>query len=373
MKIKITDCKRIVLKIGSSLVTDDGRGLHQVAIDQWTDQIVTLREKGHEIIIVSSGAVAEGVSRLKWSARPHAVHELQAAASVGQVGLVESYEKAFQKYKVNTSQILLTHEDLANRTRYLNARATIKTLINLGIIPIVNENDTVATNEIRFGDNDTLAALVTNLIDADLLIILTDQDGLYNLDPRVNHDAKLVKTAKAGDSRLEKMAGSLPGSHLGSGGMLTKIIAAKRAARSGAHTIIASGKEKNVLNRLEAEEEIGTLLIADKIPLDAKRQWLADHLNIQGRVHLDQGAATALLDDGKSLLPIGVQKVDGVFSRGDLIACVDPLNKEIARGLANYNSDDTNKILKTPSKKIKQILGYIAEDELIHRDNLVLT
>ncbi len=354
-------------------MTDEGRGLHQAAIDQWIDQIVTLREKGHEIIIVSSGAVAAGISRLKWSFKPQALPELQAAASVGQVGLVESYEKAFRKYKVNTSQILLTHEDLANRTRYLNARATIKTLIKLGIIPIVNENDSVATSEIRFGDNDTLAALVTNLIDANLLIILTDQDGLYNLDPRINRDAQLVKTAKAGDERLEKMAGSLPGSHLGSGGMITKVIAAKRAARSGAHTIIASGKEKNILARLLTEEKIGTLLVADKIPLDAKRQWLADHLNIRGRVYLDQGATIALLQEGKSLLPIGVEKVDGNFSRGDLIACIDPLNKEIARGLVNYSSDETNKILNNPSKKIKQILGYIAEDELIHRDNLVLT
>ncbi len=326
----------------------------------------------HEVVLVSSGAVAEGISRLGWLIKPRSVNHLQAAASVGQVGLVAAYESAFQQHGTNTSQVLLTHDDLSNRTRYLNARSTINTLLELGIVPIVNENDTVATAEIQFGDNDTLASLVTNLLEANLLIILTDQSGLYSLDPRVSKDAKLITEGNASDRELEKMAGSNPGSHLGSGGMFTKILAAKRAAKSGANTIIASGKEKNILTRLVGGERIGTSLKANTIPLDAKRQWLADHLKVRGYVTVDEGATAALLKKGKSLLPIGIESVEGDFARGDLISCIGSGRREIARGLANYSSNETKKLLKTPSNKIEEVLGYIAEEELIHRNNLVL-
>ncbi len=361
----------LVVKVGSSLVTNDGRGLDHDAVARWAAQIADLRQKGKEVVLVSSGAIAEGVKRLGWSARPSAMHELQAAAAVGQMGLVHAYETAFANFGLKTAQILLTHEDLADRRRYLNARSTLRTLLKLGVVPIINENDTVTTDEIRFGDNDTLGALVTNLIEADVLVLLTDQLGLYTADPRRDSTATLVTTARAGDPALEAMASGV-GSALARGGMLTKILAAKRAARSGASTVIASGREPDVLTRLAAGEAIGTSLVADAVSLAARKQWLADHLQLAGKLRLDAGAVQALVRDGKSLLPIGVVGLDGEFERGEVVGCLDPSGREIARGLANYSSSETLRILRKPSSEIESILGYVDEPELIHRDNLVL-
>jgi glutamate 5-kinase len=371
MESAASSAKRLVVKVGSSLVTNDGQGLDHEALVRWAAQIAELKKLGREIVLVSSGAIAEGMQRLGWKRRPHAVYELQAAAAVGQMGLVEAYESCFRKFGLHTAQILLTHEDLADRTRYLNARSTLRTLLGLGVIPIINENDTVATEEIRFGDNDTLGALVTNLIEADALIILTDQTGLYTRDPRHHSDAEFVHRANAGDISLEKMAGGI-GTHVGSGGMLTKILAAKRAARSGAHTIIASGREPDVLVRLIKGEPIGTELRSQTMTLAARKQWLADHLQVRGKLKLDEGAVKALTTDRKSLLPIGVYEVAGEFERGEVVSCFDPAGSEIARGLVNYNAVETRKILKTPSQQIEAKLGYVDEPELIHRDNLVL-
>jgi glutamate 5-kinase len=363
--------RRIVVKIGSSLVTNDGQGLDHDSLARWTEQIAALKRLGRQIVLVSSGAVAEGMQRLGWKKRPGALHSLQAAAAVGQMGLVEAYESCFRKFGLHTAQVLLTHEDLSDRKRYLNARTTVRTLLDLNVIPIINENDTVATDEIRFGDNDTLGALVTNLIEADVLIILTDQPGLYTKDPRRHADAELVREAAAGDAQLTGMAGGV-GSHVGSGGMLTKVHAAQRAARSGAHTIICSGREKDVLTRLAAGEMIGTELKAQTMTLAARKQWLADHLQVRGRLTLDDGAVKALRSDGKSLLPIGVVDVSGNFDRGEVVSCLDSTGKEIARGLVNYGAADTRRILRTPSNQIEAKLGYVDEPELIHRDNLVL-
>ena len=367
----IAAAARIVVKVGSSLVTNDGRGLDHEAVARWAGEIAAQKRAGKEIVLVSSGAIAEGMQRLGWIARPRAVHDLQAAAAVGQMGLVQAYEAAFAKYDLHTAQILLTHEDLADRKRYLNARTTLTTLLALGVIPIINENDTVTTDEIRFGDNDTLAALVTNLIEADLLVLLTDQDGLYTRDPRKDTTATLVRTARAGDPALEAMAGGA-GTVQGRGGMLTKVLAAKRAARSGASTVIACGREIGVLTRLAAGEAIGTTLAADAISLAARKQWLADHVRLAGSLTLDAGAVRALMREGKSLLPIGVVAVEGVFERGEVVACLAPDGREIARGLINYGSQETARILRRPSSEIEAILGYVDEPELIHRDNLVL-
>ena len=367
----IATARRLVVKVGSSLVTNDGQGLDRSALARWAKQIAELRHQGRDVILVSSGAIAEGMQRLGWKRRPSAIHELQAAAAVGQMGLVHAYEACFRDHGLITSQILLTHEDLADRKRYLNARSTLRTLLDLGVIPIINENDTVAIDEIRFGDNDTLGALVTNLIEADALIILTDQQGLYDSDPRRNPGATLVRRAQAGDAALEAMAGGA-GSAIGLGGMLTKVIAAKRAARSGAHTIIASGRLDDVLLRLARGELIGTQLIAEKPTLAARKQWLADHLQVRGQLRLDAGAVKAIREDGKSLLPIGVVDAVGSFERGEVVSCFDASNHEIARGLANYSALETRRILRTPSSEIEAKLGYIDEPELIHRDNLVL-
>jgi glutamate 5-kinase len=363
--------RRWVVKIGSSLVTNAGQGLDQEALGLWAGQVARLKRDGNQIVLVSSGAVAEGMQRLGWKRRPHALHQLQAAAAVGQMGLVEAYESCFRRHGLHSAQVLLTHEDLADRKRYLNARSTLRTLLDLDVIPVINENDTVATDEIRFGDNDTLAALVTNLIEADGLVILTDQPGLHTRDPRHHKDAELVREARAGDPALEAMAGGV-GSHIGSGGMLTKILAAKRAARSGATTIIASGHEPDVLVRLAAGEAIGTRLTSDTLTLAARKQWLADHLQVRGKLRLDEGAVRALKGDGKSLLPIGVYEVVGAFERGEVVSCLDPNGREVARGLVNYSAGETGKILKSPSHEIEARLGYIDEPELIHRDNLVL-
>ncbi len=367
----VAGASRIVIKVGSSLVTNDGQGLDRVAVSHWAAQIASLREQGKEVVLVSSGAVAEGMARLGWLKRPSLMHELQAAAAVGQMGLAQAYEVAFAKHNLHTAQILLTHEDLADRQRYLNARSTLFALMRLGVVPIVNENDTVATDEIRVGDNDTLGSLVTNLIEADVLIILTDQRGLYEADPRKYPDARFVSHAKAGDPRLEDMAGGA-GSGIGTGGMLTKIIAAKRAARSGAHTVIASGREQNVLIRLASGECIGSELCASVPIWSARKQWMADHLRVRGKVVIDDGAIRAITEEGKSLLPVGVRSVEGDFDPGDVVAMADQNGKEYARGLVNYSSSDTRRIMGHPSSQIETLLGYITESELIHRDNLVV-
>lgn len=361
----------IVVKVGSSLVTNNGEGLDRAAIAAWASQISALVKSGKQVVLVSSGAVAEGMQRLGWKKRPTAVNELQAAAAVGQMGLVQMYESCFAQHGLHTAQVLLTHDDLVDRKRYLNARSTLRTLLDLNVIPIINENDTVVTDEIRFGDNDTLGSLVANLIEADALVILTDQSGLYSADPRKDPNATLIHHATAGDVSLEQMAGGA-GSSVGTGGMLTKILAAKRAARSGAHTVIASGREPDVLVKLAAGEVIGTHLKAEQIKTLAKKQWMADHLRVSGKVKLDAGAVQALSNDGKSLLPIGVVAVEGSFERGDVIACLDTQGLEIARGLVNYSSSETARILRQPSSEIQAILGYVDESELIHRDNLIL-
>jgi glutamate 5-kinase len=362
---------RLVVKVGSSLVTNEGQGLDHAALARWAEQIAELRRRKKTVVLVSSGAIAEGMQRLGWTRRPNALHELQAAAAVGQMGLIEAYESCFRKHGLHTAQVLLTHEDLADRKRYLNARSTLRTLLDLNVIPVINENDTVATDEIRFGDNDTLAALVTNLIEADALVILTDLPGLYTRDPRRHPDAELVHEGKAGDRVLEKMAGGV-GSHVGRGGMLTKVLAAKRAARSGATTIIASGREPDVLVRLASGEPIGTQLNAQTMTLAARKQWMADQLQVRGRLKLDDGAVRALKAEGKSLLPIGVFEAAGEFERGEVVSCLDSGDQEIARGLVNYSCIETRKILRCPSQEIQARLGYIDEPELIHRDNLVL-
>ena len=368
---QLAKSNRWVIKIGSSLVTDDGRGLDAIAIQSWTEQIAQLRKQGKEILLVSSGAVAEGMVRLNWDTRPHALHELQAAAAVGQMGLVQTYESCFKQHDILSAQILLTHDDLSDRKRYLNARSTLRSLLDLGVIPIINENDTVATDEIRFGDNDTLAALVANLVEADALIILTDQQGLFTEDPRKNPDAELIASGQANDMRLHKMAGSSGGT-LGCGGMSTKLGAAQRAARSGTATLITSGRNSQALLAIANAEEHGTLLLPDTEPMAARKQWLASHLKVSGQLNLDQGASKVLLESGKSLLPVGVTSISGNFIRGEMVACFSHEGKEIARGLANYNAIEAAKICGKSSTEIETVLGYIDEPELIHRDNLVL-
>ena len=363
--------RRAVVKVGSSLVTDEGRGLDPGAIARWAAQISTLHQLGKQVVLVSSGAIAEGMQRLGWSRRPQQIHELQAAAAVGQMGLAQAYESGFAAHGLRSAQVLLTHADLADRARYLNARSTLMTLLALQVVPVINENDTVVTDEIKFGDNDTLAALVTNLVEADVLVILTDQAGLFSGDPRLDPGAVLIEHAPAGDAALEAIAAG-PGSAIGSGGMLTKVLAAKRAARSGASTIIASGREDDVLVRLAHGVSIGTQLTARTPVLTARKQWLADHLQLKGRVMIDVGAARALRQGGKSLLPVGVLQVQGEFARGDVVSCVGPDGREVARGLANYSSAETRQIARKPSSEIAATLGFIEEPELIHRDNLVV-
>ncbi|MDR0578518.1 MAG: glutamate 5-kinase [Candidatus Accumulibacter sp.] len=366
----LAGAKRLVVKVGSALVTNNGEGLDTAAIREWARQIAALRALGREVVLVSSGAIACGMQRLGKHKRPRAVHELQACAAVGQMELAQVYESAFQEHGSRTAQVLLTHDDLADRKRYLNARSTLATLLTLGVTPVINENDTVVTDEIKFGDNDTLGALVANLVDADALIILTDQQGLYTADPRKDPRATLVAQARAGDPALESMAGGA-GTQYGKGGMITKVIAAKRAASRGAHTVIASGREPDVMPRLIRGEPIGTLLVSGTPPLSARKQWLADHLQLGGRLILDAGAVSAL-GEGKSLLPIGVVEVRGEFERGAAVACVSPDGAEVARGLINYGSGDARRIARRPSAEIESLLGYIDEPEMIHRDNLLL-
>lgn len=367
---KLKDTRRWVVKIGSALLTDNGCGLKHDLLDDWVSQIAELNKRGIEIVIVSSGAVAEGVSRLGWETRPNVIHELQAAAAVGQMGLIQAYEVCFQKYDKHTAQILLTHDDIANRARYLNARTSLKTLLKLGVVPIVNENDTVATDEIRFGDNDTLAGLVANLIDAELMVLLTDQKGLFTADPRVDTSATLIEQAEACDKSLENYAGE--GGSLGRGGMRTKLKAAVVAVKSGTQTVIASGNDESILLKIADGETVGTLLTTKEETLQARKQWLANQTCLQGTVTLDEGAVTALKENGKSLLPVGIKSVSGEFKRGEIIFCVDQSGKEIARGLTNYDSVQSKLIIGKSSKEIQKLLGHIEEDELIHRDNLIL-
>jgi glutamate 5-kinase len=361
-----------VIKVGSSLVTNDGRGLDEGAIGEWCRQLAALAQDGREVIMVSSGAIAEGMKRLGWSSRPHQVHELQAAAAVGQMGLAQMYETKLRENGLGSAQVLLTHADLADRERYLNARSTLLTLLQLRVIPVINENDTVVNDEIKFGDNDTLGALVANLVEADALVILTDQKGLYGADPRKDPAATFVQQARAGDPQLEAMAGGA-GSSLGRGGMITKILAARRAAGSGASTVIAWGREPDCLLRLARGEAIGTLLLAPTQKTQARKQWIADHLQLRGAITVDEGAVAKVRDEGKSLLPIGMTAVEGDFSRGEVIAIRDPRGREIARGLANYAAAEARLLCRKPSGEIEKLLGYVAEPEMVHRTNLVVT
>ena len=371
MRDQITNGKRWVIKVGSTLLTANGEGLDQALIEQWSAQMAKLIDDGCEVVLVSSGSIAEGMARLGWQQRPSTVHDLQAAAAVGQMGLIQAYESVFKQYNRKTAQVLLTHEDMANRRRYLNARSTLNTLLGLGVLPIVNENDTVITDEIRLGDNDTLAALVVSLIDADVLVLLTDQEGLFDKDPRGNADATLLKSANASDPNVLALAGP-SGSQLGSGGMATKIGAAVRAAKNGATTIIASGTQPDVLQRLKKGEQLGTMLTSDQAPQDAKKRWLSNQLRVNGTLTIDSGAIKHMTEQGSSLLAVGVTQCTGDFKRGELIACVSADGKEYARGLINYSAEETRKLVGKPSHMINELLGFEREPELIHRDNMVV-
>ncbi len=368
---QVSSARRWVVKIGSALITAGGRGLDREGLRGWVDQLADLLDEGHEVVLVSSGAVAEGMTRMSWGERPHSLQDLQAAAAVGQMGLVQAWESCFQRRGFLTAQVLLTHDDLSSRRRYLNARNTLRTLVGWGVVPVVNENDVVASEELRFGDNDTLAALVANLVEADVLVLLTDQQGLYSGDPRLDPDVELISEADANDLQLDRMAGSTGGG-LGRGGMATKLRAARLAARSGASTLIAGGHEPQVLKRLHQGERLGTLLQATQGRETARKHWLAGHLQSAGQLRLDAGAVRVLRELGSSLLAVGVQEIVGGFSRGEVVACIGPDGREIARGLVNYNADEARKIMGSPSSRIEEILGYVDEEELIHRDNLVL-
>lgn len=368
----LRDARRIVVKVGSSLVTNDGRGLDERAIGEWSRQLAGLAAQGREVIMVSSGAIAEGMKRLGWATRPHELDKLQAAAAVGQMGLAQMYETKLREHGMASAQVLLTHADLADRERYLNARSTLLTLLSLRVVPVINENDTVVNDEIKFGDNDTLGALVANLVEADLLVILTDQKGLYSADPRKDPQARFIREARAGEASLEQMAGGA-GSSIGKGGMITKVLAAKRAAGSGASTVIAWGREPDCLLRLAQGEIIGTLLVAPTQKSQARKRWMSDQLQLRGAVTVDAGAAGKLRTEGKSLLPIGMVAVEGDFSRGEVIAVRDPAGLEIARGLANYAAAEARLLCRKPSSEIEKLLGYVAEPEMIHRTNLVVT
>ena len=371
MSEALKNARRIVVKVGSSLVTNEGRGIDADAVGNWCRQMAALAKQGREVVMVSSGAVAEGMKRLGWATRPKEIHELQAAAAVGQMGLAQTYESKLREHGMGSAQVLLTHADLADRERYLNARSTLLTLLRLKVLPVINENDTVVNDEIKFGDNDTLGALVANLVEADALVILTDQKGLYSADPRRVSDARFINEAQAGTPELEQMAGGA-GSSIGKGGMITKVLAAKRAASSGASTVIAWGREPDVLIRLASGEAIGTALVAPTQKMAARKQWMADHLQMRGAVIVDDGAAAKLRDHGKSLLPIGIVEVQGEFHRGDVIAVRRASGLEIARGLANYSSSEARLIARKPSSEFERLLGFTGEPEMIHRDNLVL-
>jgi len=366
----LTKSRRVVVKIGSALLTNDGQGLDVAAIEGWVAQMAKLKEQGRELLLVTSGSVAEGMVRLGWKQRPKSVHELQAAAAVGQMGLIQTWETAFKKHGINSAQILLTHDDLSNRKRYLNARSALRTLVDLGVVPIINENDTVVTDEIRFGDNDTLGALVTNLLEVETLVLLTDQLGLFDADPRENPNATLISEGRAQDPAILAVAGD--GGALGRGGMFTKVRAARLAARSGARTVILGGRTEQALTRLFEGEELGTLLLPNDEPITARKRWLAGHLQEKGVLVLDTGASKAVQQQGKSLLPVGVKEVRGRFARGELVACIDENEQRLAKGLINYSSNEARLLAGQPSNQIERILGYIESPELIHRDNLVV-
>ncbi len=371
MREELNKARCWVVKIGSSLITNEGHGLDQQAIRDWARQVAAMREEGIDVVLVSSGAVAEGVARLGLSGRPRQIYMQQAAAAVGQMGLVQAWESAFQEHGVHTAQLLLTHEDLSDRRRYLNARSTLTSLVGMGVVPVVNENDTVATAELCFGDNDSLAGLVTNLLNADALVILTDQNGLHEQDPRENPDSPVIERAMASDKRLQAMAGS--GSSLGRGGMKTKLSAASMAARSGACTVIAGGREPRILARLHSGEAVGTLLLPEHEPVAARKQWLAGQLRPRGELVIDDGAEQVLRHSGRSLLPVGVTAVKGNFDRGEVVVCVNQYGREIARGLVNYDSREARQLLRQPSSRIGELLGYVGDEEMIHRDNLVMS
>ena len=368
---RMQGARRLVVKIGSALLTNDGKGLDVTALAGWVDQLTDLIRAGVEVVLVSSGSVAEGMSRLGWSVRPQHLHELQAAAAVGQMGLVQTWEAQFKRHGIHSAQILLTHDDLSDRKRYLNARSTLRTLLDLGVVPIVNENDTVVTDEIRFGDNDTLGALVANLVEADGLVILTDQEGLFDRDPRKFSDARLVDSRYASDPTLDEMAGGGAGA-LGRGGMQTKVRAARLAARSGAFTVIVGGRIEDVVSRLRDGESVGTLLLPEQGRIADRKQWLASHLKTRGQLTLDEGAVKVLCRGGRSLLPVGVRSVVGVFRRGEMVSCVDEGGREVARGLVNYDADEARQIAGRSSDRIAEVLGYVSDEEMIHRDNLVI-
>ncbi len=370
VRASLKDKQRWIIKIGSALLTDNGRTLHSEAIKVWVRQIAELTKAGKEVILVSSGGVAVGMTRLGLPQRPTSIHDLQAAAAVGQMGLIQTYQEQFNEFGLHTAQILLVHDDLSDRQRYINARSTLNTLLELGVVPVVNENDTVVTDEIRFGDNDSLAALVANIVDADVLVILTDQDGMYTADPRKDKNATLISETQAGDPELEKMAGG--GGALGRGGMLTKVRAATLASRSGTHTVVVGGRIDSILHRIVAGEDLGTLFVADQQPQQARKQWLAGHLQTLGSVTLDAGAVHMVQENGKSLLAAGVVAVSGEFVRGDMVLCLDESGKEIGRGLVNYSAREVSQIMGEGTEDFEEILGYKDEDELIHRDNLVV-
>ncbi|MCG8015191.1 MAG: glutamate 5-kinase [Candidatus Thiodiazotropha sp. 'RUGA'] len=368
---KIASSKRWVIKIGSALLTADGRGLSADLLSSWVEQIASLRHTGHQVVLVSSGAVAEGMSRMGWQTRPHNLNELQAAAAIGQMGLVQAWEAGFQKFDLHTAQVLLTRDDLEDRSRYLNARSTLRTLLELGVVPVVNENDTVTNDELRFGDNDTLAALVANLIEADLLVLLTDQEGLFDADPRFNPQAKLISQTRVDNPQLDQVAGG-SASGLGLGGMVTKVRAARLAARSGTGTVIAAGRQKQVVDAIYRGDDVGTLMVPVQEPQAARKRWLAGQLQPRGSLTIDDGAVRVLREQGSSLLAVGVSGVTGDFARGEVVVCLDKQGTEVARGLVNYDAQETTRLMGKPSSRIEEILGYVDEDELIHRDNLVL-
>ncbi|MCG7870414.1 MAG: glutamate 5-kinase [gamma proteobacterium symbiont of Stewartia floridana] len=368
---KIASSKRWVIKIGSALLTADGRGLSTDLLSSWVEQIASLRHTGHQVVLVSSGAVAEGMSRMGWQTRPHNLNELQAAAAIGQMGLVQAWEAGFQKFDLHTAQVLLTRDDLEDRSRYLNARSTLRTLLELGVVPVVNENDTVTNDELRFGDNDTLAALVANLIEADLLVLLTDQEGLFDADPRFNPKAKLISQTRVDNPQLDQVAGG-SASGLGLGGMVTKVRAARLAARSGTGTVIAAGRQKQVVDAIYRGDDVGTLMVPVQEPQAARKRWLAGQLQPRGSLTIDDGAVRVLREQGSSLLAVGVSGVKGDFARGEVVVILDKQGTEVARGLVNYDAQETTHLMGKPSSQIEEVLGYVDEDELIHRDNLVL-
>ncbi len=368
---RLRKARLVVVKVGSSILTNDQGVLETERIGQIAQDMLKFRQQGTQSILVTSGAVAAGVGCLGLPERPHAINEIQAAAAVGQTAVIDAYEAAFGAQSVHVALILLTHDDVASRERYLNARSTLRTLLRLGVVPVVNENDTVATDELRFGDNDVLASLVTNLMDADALIMLTDQAGLYEQDPRVHKQATLIEFEWAHESRLSELLADTPPGPFGKGGIASKVTAARLAARSGASTIIADGRVPDPLQFLMKGESNGTLIASNTTPLVARKRWIVDQRTPKGELILDEGAVDAVLNKGRSLLPVGISACRGKFGRGDLVSCLDLSGLLVARCLVNYSSEETEKILGAPSSEIESRLGYVAEPELAHRDNLV--